>query len=49
MDSNESDGSGEQLKPSAPTSRSQIMTLQKAVDLGEYNPEFLGLFQNGVH
>ncbi len=35
---------GEKLKPSKKTKTSNFMTLQKAVDLGEYDPEFLSGF-----
>ncbi len=34
----------EQNKSSKPVSSSSRMTLQKAVDLGEYNPEYLATF-----
>lgn len=45
MDSNENDDSGETLKPSTPTqSASGVMTLEKAIELGEYEPDYLATF-----
>lgn len=41
MDSNEI---GENIKGGSPTQKVQEMTLQKAVDLGEYKPEYLSTF-----
>ena len=40
----EEDDSIETPKKSAPQSSSPNMTLQKAVDLGEYNPDYLSTF-----
>ena len=36
--------SGEFISGSSPRPASQVMTLQKAVDLGEYDPDFLSTF-----
>ncbi len=40
----EPDGSGEKLNKGRPTVKSPTMTLQKAVDMGEYDPEYLSTF-----
>lgn len=44
MNSDENDESIETLKSSTPVQSSQAMTLQKAIELGEYDPKFLAGF-----
>lgn len=45
MDPNEDNEAGESLKSSKPQpSISSVMTLEKAVELGEYDPEYLASF-----
>ena len=41
MDSNEF---GENIRGGGPLQKNQVMTLQKAVDMGEYKPEYLSTF-----
>ncbi len=40
----ESEGGKEKLSGGGPAKMPPMMTLQKAVDLGEYNPEYLSTF-----
>ena len=44
MSMSESEKSPEGTPPSTPSASSPTMTLQKAVDLGEYSPQFLAQF-----
>lgn len=44
MNRDESSEAGESLKSSAPTPAGAFLTLQKAIDLGEYDPEYLSRF-----
>ncbi len=40
----ESNEAGETLKSSPPPQTGNFLTLQKAIELGEYNPEYLERF-----
>lgn len=44
MASYEDNEGGETLKPSKSTSTASIMTLEKAIEFGEYDPDYLATF-----